>query len=63
LKGLGYQLNGLGDYAYQEIDSRNEMTNRQNAANEFQKFYNDLKKIKEGSLNGFEEYIQVTFFI
>jgi len=63
LKRIGYQLNGSGDYVYQEIDSGNEIINRQNAANEFQIFYNDLKKIKEGSLNGFEEYIQVTFFI
>ena len=42
--------------------SNSEITNRENAVNEFQRFFNDLKKIKEGSLNGFEEFIQVTFF-
>jgi hypothetical protein len=64
LKRLGYELNGLGDYVYRIVDSNsNEMTTRKNAANEFQNFFNDLKKIKEGSLNGFEEFIQVTFFI
>jgi len=63
LKCLGYELNGLGDYVYRIVDSTsNEMTKRKNAANEFQNFFNDLKKIKEGSLNGFEEFIQVTFF-
>jgi hypothetical protein len=37
------------------------MTARDNATNEFHRFYNDLKKIKDNSLNGFEEFITVKF--
>lgn len=59
LKSFGYGLNDKGDYVYQSRSSQTQTDKRQNAANEFQKFYNDLKKIKEGSLNGFEEFINV----
>jgi hypothetical protein len=39
------------------------MTKRENVIKEFHRFYNDLKKIKSGTLDGFEEYIQVKIFI
>ncbi len=51
-----------GDYVYERANEK-ESTTRENAADEFQLFYNDLKKIKAGTLKGFEEYIQVIFFI
>ena len=35
------------------------MTARENATNEFHQFYNDLKKIKDNSLNGFKEFLIV----
>ncbi len=61
LKCFGYRLNGKGEYVYQSTESHDQMINRENAANEFQNFYNDLKKIKEGSLDGFEDFIIVIF--
>ncbi len=61
LKCFGYRLNGKGEYVYQSTESHDQMINRENAANEFQNFYNDLKKIKEGSLDGFEDFITVIF--
>lgn len=59
LNCFGYKLNEQGEYSYQSTNSDDELTKRRNAANEFHLFYNDLKKIKEGSLDGFEEYINV----
>ena len=35
------------------------MKARDDATTEFHRFYNDLKKIKDNSLNGFEEFIMV----
>ncbi len=63
LKGLGYELSKQGDYVYQRTSSNDETTKRENVIKEFQRFYNDLKKIKLGTLDGFEEYIQVKIFI
>jgi hypothetical protein len=63
LKGLGYELSKQGDYVYQITSSNDEMTRRENVIKEFQRFYNDLKKIKSGTLDGFKEYIQVKIFI
>jgi hypothetical protein len=37
------------------------MTARDNATKEFHRFYNDLKKIKDDSLDGFKEFITVKF--
>ncbi len=62
LKRLGYVVSRQGDYVYERANEK-ESTTRENAADEFQLFYNDLKKIKAGTLKGFEEYIQVIFFI
>lgn len=59
LSHFGYKLNEPGDYVYQKPNSDDERIKRENAANEFQNFFNDLKKIREGTLNGFEEYINV----
>ncbi len=61
LQYFGYQDNGGGNYVYQSTSSNAEMTARDNATKEFHRFYNDLKKIKDDSLDGFKEFITVKF--
>ncbi len=61
LKRLGYIVNNKGEYVYQPTDSDAEMANRKEAADEFKNFFNNIKKIKEGTLKGFEEFIKVIF--
>ncbi|CAF3626101.1 unnamed protein product [Rotaria sp. Silwood1] len=58
LKHFGYILDQSGNYTYQSTTVHREITRRQNATNEIRRFYNDLKRIKDGSFNGFEEYIR-----
>jgi hypothetical protein len=62
LEGLGYELSIQGVYSYQRTSSNDEMARREHVMNEFQRFYNDLKKIKSDTLDGFKEYIQVKIF-
>ena len=50
-----------GNYTYQPPSTEQETTIRRNAANEFLKFFDDLKKIKDGNLDGFQAYINVKF--
>ncbi|CAF1500191.1 unnamed protein product, partial [Adineta steineri] len=57
LKYFGYRDNGRGNYVYQPISSSDEVTARENAANEFKRFYDDLKKARDNTLDGFEDYI------
>lgn len=54
-------MNPTGDYGYQNTSFRDVIEKRENSANEFLNFYEDLKSIKNGTLNGFVEYIQVKF--
>ncbi|CAF3657312.1 unnamed protein product [Rotaria sordida] len=58
LKHFGYELDRKGNYTYRSTDSNREITLRENATNEFKNFYNDLRRIKEGSLDDFAEYIR-----
>ncbi|CAF4776629.1 unnamed protein product, partial [Rotaria sp. Silwood2] len=58
LQYFGYKLDQKGNYTYQPTDSHGEITHRQNATNEFKRFYNDLKRIKEGTFDGFTQYIK-----
>lgn len=62
LELLGYEVNQNGDYVYRRVTSKDEIEFREEAADEIQRFYSDLKKIKAGSLHGFQEYISVGFF-
>ncbi len=62
LEGLGYELSKQGDYVYHRTSSNDETIRRGHVMDEFQRFYNDLKKIKSNALDGFEEYIQVKIF-
>ncbi len=57
LRHFGYKVDTKGNYTYQSTSTEQENTIRRNAANEFLKFFDDLKKIKDGALNGFQTYI------
>ncbi len=59
LKGLGYELSGHGECVYRAPSSDDEIRRRENVMYEFQRFYGDIKKIKAGTLDGFDDYIQV----
>ena len=59
LEFFGYANNDRGLYVYHLPKSDRERENRQKAVNEFGRFFNDLKNAEDGSLNGFEQFIQV----
>jgi len=61
LKNFGYDLDAKGNYTYRSSRSQNESTARENAANEFLRFFDDIKKIRDDRLNGFQQYIRVKF--
>lgn len=62
LNDFGYALDPQGDYVYQKTDSAREKTRRENAANEFQQFFDELKKIKDGSCIGIKEFLTVNVY-
>lgn len=47
LQLFGYFPNGKGDYVFIETKSNHELTQRTEAAWEFRRFYDELKKIKD----------------
>jgi hypothetical protein len=63
LEHFGYTQNRKGEYIYTAPYSNDETEDRQNAANEFQRFYIDLKKAKEDKLNGFDSFLKVNIYI
>ncbi|CAF3298632.1 unnamed protein product [Rotaria socialis] len=60
LQHFGYVLNEQGYYIYRQTDSIRDKTSRENATNEFKRFYDDLKQIKDGSLHGFDGFLTHT---
>ncbi|CAF1348064.1 unnamed protein product [Rotaria magnacalcarata] len=60
LKHFGYVLNEQGYYIYRQTDSIHDRISRENATNEFKRFFDDLKKIRDGSLHGFEGFLTNT---
>ena len=62
LEHFGYVRNEQGEYAYRSPSSDQEEEQRQEAADEFQRFYEDLKlAAAAGSLTGYEQLLQVRF--
>ncbi|CAF4044021.1 unnamed protein product [Rotaria sp. Silwood2] len=57
LEVLGYIHQNRDEYVYKSPKSDYEHERRLNGVNEFHRFFNDLKSAKNGTLNGFEEFI------
>lgn len=47
LELFGYRPNGKGDYILVDAQSTNELMQRAQAAGEFRRFYDELKKVKD----------------
>lgn len=60
---FGYQANAGGEYRFQETSNALENKRRNDASNELMRFQDDLKKIKNGSLAGFDKFLQVKSFL
>ncbi len=59
---FGCTLNNRGDYIFVEANTPQEITLRETAANEFRQFYDELKKVKSGSVNVVEYFLNVSCF-
>ena len=57
---LGWTLNEKDEYWYVPPDVPQELAQRQNAAREFRKFYNELATAKDRPLIEVERFLQVS---
>jgi hypothetical protein len=58
---FGCCINNRGDYIFVDANTPQEITLRENAANEFRQFYDELKKVKNGSVTVVEYFLNVSF--
>jgi len=62
LNSFGWLPNHQGNYVFVNANSQEETNRREEIANEFRQFYNELKKTKETDVTSLENSHTVTFF-
>jgi hypothetical protein len=60
---FGCTPNNRGDYIFVDANTPEDITLRETAAIEFRQFYNELKKVKNGSIDVVEYFLHVSFFL
>jgi hypothetical protein len=58
---FGCTPNNRGDYIFVDANTSQEIALRETAANEFRQFYDELKKVKNGSISVIEYFLNVSF--
>jgi hypothetical protein len=59
---FGCTPNNRGDYIFVDANTPEDITLRETAAIEFRQFYNELKKVKNGSIDVVEYFLYVGLF-
>jgi len=59
---FGCTRNSQGDYIFVKANTPQEITLRETATNEFRQFYDELKKVKSGSVHVVEYFLNVSCF-
>lgn len=63
LNSFGWLPNHQGNYVFVNANSQEETNRREENANEFRQFYNELKKTKENDVTSLENSHTVTYFV
>jgi hypothetical protein len=61
LQLFGWLPNSRGDYIFVNANSTEETTQREEVANEFRQFYDELKKTKENDIGSIENFHAVNY--
>jgi hypothetical protein len=56
LQLFGWIPNHKGDYIFVNGNTPEELNQREEIANEFRQFYNELKKVKDGDISSVENF-------
>ncbi len=59
MKYYGLKHERTGEFVYQPAETKTERERRKNGVNEIKKLSRDLKSARNGSLDGFQEFIRV----
>lgn len=57
---FGCTVNNRGDYIFVDANTPEELARVENAGNEFRRFYDELKKIKNGNVDIVEYFLHVS---
>ena len=58
---LGWVPNNRGDYVFINANSPEQISKREEIANEFRQFYDEIKRTKNGSVIIMEYFLNVSF--
>ena len=58
---FGCTPNNRGDYIFVDANTPQEIELRENAANEFRQFYDEIKKVKNGNVIIMEYFLNVSY--